>query len=53
MKEIELANESMMQLADIFVLDAESDVIEASSFFVEGLVAELIEYVYANDIHID
>ena len=53
MKEIELANESMMQLADIFVLDAESDVIEASSFFVEGLVAELIEYVYANNIHID
>ena len=53
LKEIELANESMMQLADIFMLDAESDVIEASSFFVEGLVAELIEYVYANNIHID
>lgn len=51
--EINLKNESMMQLADIFMLDAESDVIEASSFFVEGLVAELIEYVYNKDIHID
>lgn len=53
MKEIKITNESMKQLADVFMLDAKDDVLDASEFFVEGLVAELIEYVYDNDIHID
>lgn len=53
MKEIKLTTESMMQLADVFMLDAEDDVLGASEFFVEGLVSELIEYVYDNNIHID
>lgn len=53
MKEIKITNESMKQLANVFMLDAEDDVLDASEFFVEGLVAELIEYVYDNDIHID